>query len=497
MSKIFKRFAAVLLVLTMVLPLAACKKEDTITAQQVQNTQAVTVGSHTLSAVMLNYFYMDAVTDWYGIYGTSMGLDLSKPLDQQIINETTGKTWADSFLEMAVDNIQSTYALYDLAMAENFTLSKEDQQDLDMVVADLEELIAYYTKLYSSNGQTYPYTNATDYLESVYGLGSNPENYKEYNRVCTIANAYYEAYGKSLSYTGLQLREYEKDKMVHYNSYSFSVYYLSISDFDSVEDAKAVADQLAAGSYTDKAAFDEAIKSLPMNADIKKPEVSEGYQDVLYSQIINDYVQWLADETRKSGDMTVIARTSSDKVNTYGYYVVRFESVNDNKFLTPSIRHVFIAFQDGILNTNTGETTYTEKAKAEAKLKAETLLMEYRAGTMNEMRFADIATNHSDELDAPEGGLYETLLPGVLADAVESWSCDPVRKPGDTTLVESEKGWHLIYFVKPSMTTYRDQLLTEDLRAADVEAWYKALVEATKAELLDATYVNRSLVLLK
>ena len=47
------------------------------------------------------------------------------------------------------------------------------------------------------------------------------------------------------------------------------------------------------------------------------------------------------------------------------------------------------------------------------------------------------------------------------------------------------------------MTTYRDQLLTEDLRAADVEAWYKALVEATKAELLDATYVNRSLVLLK
>lgn len=494
MSTIFKRFAALLLVLTMVLPLAACKKPTE--AEKAMATDAVSVGSHTLSAVMLNYFYMDAITDWYASYGTSLGLDISKPLNQQVINNETGKTWADSFLEITLDNIQSTYALYDLAMANNFTLPKDQQLSLDTAVKELDSMIAYYTKLYSDMGYTYPYTSAADYLEAVYGVGATAENYQEYCRICTYANAYYTAYGDSLKYTSQQLRKYEEDKSERYNSYSFTVYYLNASDFESAEDAKAVADQLAAGSYADKDAFDEAIKALAINAD-KKPVLSDAYTYVLYANITKDYVAWLTDAARVPGEMGVVAKesTSGDTTTVKGYYVLRFDGLDNNQYLMKNIRHILLAYEGGVLDTTTGEMNYPEKEMAAVKLEAEKLLMEYRAGAMTELHFSSLANKHTDEANAPDGGLYENVCRGQLAPVVEEWCFDPTRNPGDTTLVESEKGWHLMYFVGNSEITFRDYMLTNDLRIEDISAWYESVLENVSITLLDDTYVNKGVVL--
>lgn len=498
MSTIFKRFAALLLVLTLAVSLAACNKNDEIDqAQKVMNTEAVSVGDHKISAAMLNYFYMDAVSEWYATYGSSLGLDISKPLNEQVLNNETGKTWADAFLEMALENIQSTYALYDLAMAENFTLSEADQAALDVTVEELDGLIEYYSELYSSMGQTYPYTSATDYLQTVYGLGATSENYMEYCRVCTIASAYYTEYSNSLTYTGQQLREYEKDKYARYCSYSFTTYYLSVSDFESAEAAEAAAQQLASGSYADKAAFDEAIKALAINAGKEDVALSDSYTDILYGQITTDYIDWLADTARMPGDMGMIAKeaTAGDTTTVKGYYVVRFDGITDNQFFMTNIRHVLIAFEGGTTNSITGETTYSDKEKAAAQFEAEKLLLEYRTGSMTELRFADIANNHSDDSDGTDGGLYENLYPGILPSAVEQWCFDPSRNPGDTSLVASEYGWHLMYFVGNAEMTFRDYMLSNDMRIEDISAWYDALLENTAIELLDDTYVNKALVL--
>lgn len=495
MSNIFKRFAVVLLVLTMVVSLAACKKVEKSAAEKALETKAVSVGSHTLSAVMLNYFFMDAVTDWYSNYGASLGLDVSKPLNQQVINESTGKTWADSFMEMALDNIRSTYALYDLAMANNFALPKEDMLALDSTVTELESMIAYYVKLYKEMGYDYPYANAAEYLEAVYGAGATAENYMEYCRICTYADAYYTAYGDSLSYTGQQLLDFEKEQPERYNSYSFTVYYLSASDFDSAEKAKDAADQLAAGSYTDKAAFDEAIKALSINTGKDRPTLSNAYTSVLYANITGDYAQWLADSARVVGDMGVIAKASSVDSAVSGYYVVRFDGMNDNREFMKTVRHILLAYEGGILDTTTGEMNYTDTEKAAVKLKAEKLLMEYRTGAMTELQFSSLADKHSDAADAPEGGLYKNVYRGKLDPAVESWVFDPARNSGDNTLVEGETGWHLLYFVGNSEISFRDQMITNDLKVEDISAWYQALMEKMTINLLDDSFVNKALVL--
>lgn len=498
MSKMTKRFAALLMALAMVASMAACNKDDANdAAQKVMNTQAVAVGDHTVSAAMLNYFYKDAITDWYSAYGSGMGLDATKPLNEQILNESTGKTWADNFIAIALENIQSTYALYDLAMAEGFQLSDADQKALDVVVEELEALIEYYSELYSSMGYTYPYTTVTQYLETVYGVGSTPENYAEYCRICTIANAYYEAHNDTLMYAPHQLREYEKDKYARYCSYSFTVYYVSVSDYKDVEAAEGVAHQLAGGNFPNQDAFDAAIKELPINAGVKNPELSSAYKSILYAQITTDYVDWLAEEGRMPGDMGVVAKKTSDKEDAEirGYYVIRFDGISDNQVLMKNIRHVLIKFEGGVTNTITGITTYSDKEKAAAKAEAEKLLMEYRAGSMTEKRFGDFANQYSDDSTGSDGGLYENLYPGVLVPAVEAWCFDSKRLPGDTSLVETDYGWHILYFVGNSEETFRDYMIANDIRVDDMSAWYESLLESTKVELLDDTYVDKAFVL--
>lgn len=75
---------------------------------------ALTVGDHEISNAELNYFYMSAINSFnsnYGSYAAMLGLDTSKPLNEQVINNDTGLTWADDFLNTAKDNARSAYAL--------------------------------------------------------------------------------------------------------------------------------------------------------------------------------------------------------------------------------------------------------------------------------------------------------------------------------------------------------------------------------------------------
>ena len=80
--------------------------KQTITSKGILEKKAVaaTIGDHSISNAEMNYFYMDAVNTFYSQYGSyaaMFGLDASKPLNEQVVNEDTGATWADDFLASA------------------------------------------------------------------------------------------------------------------------------------------------------------------------------------------------------------------------------------------------------------------------------------------------------------------------------------------------------------------------------------------------------------
>ena len=556
-----------------VLALCVCIVLSTVVSVPIKsmltrNTDAVTVGEHTLSAVELNYFYLDAINEWYNSYGSYasyFGLTTSKPLSSQVYDSTLGTTWADQFLNMALENIKSTYALYEMAMKENFKLSEDEQASVDSMIDNLEDTIKSYRELYQNMGYTYNYKNATDYIQGMYGKAATLKSYQAYYEVCTIAKAYYTAHSDSLEYDDAALRAFENGKFEEYSSYTFAYYYFNATNFReggtksedgktttyteeekqaAIDTAKRLADEIAAGTYEDLDAFDKAINALLTNHfkksnastekdtktgdndtsdktdDTSKEEVKLQYtstkmEDTLYSNINTLFVDWLIgkekteedaenkDEevtltVRQEGELTVIVSESGsgDSKTVNGYYVLRFGSVNDNTFALKNVRHLLVSFKGGSYNSTTGQTTYTDAEKEAAKTEAEKLLAEFQAGTTTEEAFAKLATEKTGDTGSKEnGGLYEDVYPGQMVTNFNDWCFDETREVGDVGLVESSYGWHIMYFVGDSETTYRDYMLENDLRTEEMTEWHDGLVKAIAFKVLTDKYVNKDLIL--
>ena len=72
-----------------------------------------------------------------------------------------------------------------------------------------------------------------------------------------------------------------------------------------------------------------------------------------------------------------------------------------------------------------------------------------------------------------DGGLYSRVCQGDMVEAFNDWCFDADRKPGDTGIIETSYGVHVMYFDSFGKI-YRDALVENALRSADYNAWYDA-----------------------
>ena len=163
--------------------------------------------------------------------------------------------------------------------------------------------------------------------------------------------------------------------------------------------------------------------------------------------------------------VTLIDEDGNEVTTTNGYYVVYFTSSNDNTFPLSNVRHILVSFEGGTTDDN-GNTTYSDEEKAAAKTAAEDLLAQWESGEATEDSFAALANEHSDDGDGTTGGLYENVYPGQMVTNFNDWCFDSSRKAGDTGIVETEYGYHVMYYVGDSDYTYRDYLIENELRSS-------------------------------
>ena len=212
--------------------------------------------------------------------------------------------------------------------------------------------------------------------------------------------------------------------------------------------------------------------------------------------------EWLRNADRKEGDITALKRTTKSKdangkeIETLnGYYIVMFKSVNDNKYALANVRHILVAFEGGTTDKNTGKKTYSDAEKKKAKDEAQKLLDEWLKGAKTEDSFAELAKKHTDDSNGDKGGLYEDVYPGQMVTTFNDWCFDAERKAGDYGTVETEYGWHIMYYSGDSETNYRDYMVKGDKLTADMEAWQKALVEAISLTEKTTAFVNKNYII--
>ena len=502
-------FAVVLVAMVVVAIVVGVNRSIEASGVHEKNTVAVTVGEHPISNAELSYYYIDYANNYantYGSYLSLFGIDPSVALDKQVIDEETGETWADNFISEAASSVQAIYALADAAEAEGFTLPQEQQDQVDIMSNNLD-----------SYASIYGYSNTDAFLKAQYGNGASKEGYMEYYQRNLLASAYQTNHQENLTYTDDQIREADNADPVKYSSYSFAQYHIPVSKFltggttdesgnttytAEEREAAIAAAKIAIAPLTDSEintvdALNEAIAAMEINAGTEAS--STVYTDQA-STGINSYLSgWVTAENREPGDVTCIEipgtvkdENGEDLETITAFYVVLFTGKNDNEVELVNVRHILVSFEGDAQE----DGTYSEEVKETARASAEEILNEWKSGDATEDSFAALANEKSTDTGSnTNGGLYEDVYPGQMVTAFNDWCFDSARKSGDTGIVETTYGYHVLYYVGTTGQTYRDYQIVNELISSDMEAWSQELLESYTVTMGDTSYMRKDIVL--
>lgn len=409
-------------------------------------TAAVASG-HKLSPAVVNYFYGTAYTNNQQML--SYFTDSSTPLDEQAFGGDTYETWADYLMDTALNSAAQMYAIYDKAVANGYTLSEESE-------AEIENQMQMY-ELYAS---VYGYNNIDTFLASQFGSGCTADSYREYLTVNTLAQEYMNSVSTGLTYTQDEINAYYSAHAEDFDAVTYRVFNINVdAEAEDTDAAMAACEEaakaMAEASQGDEAAFLELARENTADEDQDDYDAAPSTvrEDYVKASTSEAYRDWLFDAARQTGDTTYVQNGDT------GYSVVYFVENVDHSYQLPNVRHILVYVSD----------TTDADAMATAKEEAQAILDEYLAGDQTEEAFAALADEKS--YDSAEGGLIENVAPGAYVQNFEDWCYDESRQVGDTGIIESEYGYHVMLFCGYGQT-YQDYSVENTMRNNDYSEWY-------------------------
>lgn len=410
-----------------------------------RSADAVTIGNETYTAADVSYFYntiYNSFVSQNSYYLSVYGLDTSKSLKEQDCPVTDGGTWYDYFRDQALSSMTSYSLLAQKAEAEGFDASEEVEQSVQETLSDLDASAA-------SAGYT-----RTQYIKAVCGPLVNQKVFERNIRMMALAQAYSNSYADSLSYTSDEVQAaYDADPKSFQSVDIEYILFSSGADSDATDEEKAqLLDEAkqkaetALSRYAQGEAFD-AIGE----------DMEGSYAHVAYAANgSSDMLTWAFDDARQAGDTTVATYGET------GYYAVLFHSRSRNDYHTVSVRHILVDSED----------------------KANELLQQYNDGEKTEDAFAALAVANSTDSNASSGGLYTDIYRGQMVSEFEDWCFDPSRQAGDTGIVQTSYGYHVMYFVSTNENPYWYVQAETSLKSSAYNEWYAAITDGVEAEQL-------------
>lgn len=168
---------------------------------------------------------------------------------------------------------------------------------------------------------------------------------------------------------------------------------------------------------------------------------------------IDDYIRYI--ELRNVGMLYLSEKYEEwmpDEKSLEAYYTEHEAEFKKNGTAKDSgslvdVRHILVQLDDVKAEDN-GKVNYTEEQWAQCEKKAQDLLDKWKSGEATEISFAKLANENSkDGGSNTKGGLYQQVAKGMMVEAFDAWIFDESRAKGDTGIVKTEFGYHIMYFV--------------------------------------------------
>lgn len=424
---------------------------ETFTGMTVSNSD----GSSKAKIKVATYNYYFAMTynnlrsrqEQYSQYGLDLKqYNLDVDFDQKLSKQTTTNdnketvTWAEYLQEEVINSIEDTYTYYLAAKEAN------DGKDPEITADQKKELKETLDK-YRESAHNYGYT-LSGYLVKAMGKGVTESLFKQEATRSYIAENYKSSLSDETSNKKYTTKDYDNYKKKHEDS--LKAVDIKFFECSSEDDAKAFKKALKADgsnfaelaqkyatSDFDKQAYEDDAYSTEIGVTKENLQNKQYAIATADSKDKNSYpgLDWLFSSDRKAGD--------SYQYSTSVVYVIAPASIQDRN--TVNVRHILIAPET---DSNTEAKNATDKQWAAAYKKATKILDEFNAGDKTEDSFAKLAKDNSTDTGSKDnGGLYEDVVPGQMVNSFSTWCFDSSRKAGDTDIVKSDYGYHIMYFV--------------------------------------------------
>lgn len=493
------------------------------TGSTIFRTKVATVGDYNISSVEYQYYYRTIYNYYYNYttQGYSLGLDATVAPDEQKYtaddeaqesdhdhdheghtHEETEvnkyDTWADYFSDQTLIQIKNYVVLAQLAEKEGISLTEVEEKDVETQIEEMRSTAVEGN--YTLNA----------YLKLMYGAGTSEKLVRKLLLRDTLARKYAEVkvgeYADAFTIEEVN-KEYSENKNEYiYADYRFQSF--SVSDNESSDVTKKRAEEFmakATSAETFETAADEiliadAIESAKESAEasgstepVDEASIKKEYTDnkdntlkasATFADTNNtnaDMAKWIFESSAKVGEVKLFEVKNEDKVSQYIVALLvkapyRIEDFGVN------VRHI-------LFNFNETSTEPTAEEKKAAKEKADAALKEWNSGDKTEDSFAEIAVEQSaDTGSVSKGGLYENIVKGQMVKNFEDWCFDSSRKTGDTGIVETEYGYHVMYYVNTSDKPIWESTARNNLASEKYDEYISEILESEEYEIDQRSY---------
>ncbi len=428
---------------------------------------ALTVGQEEVSIGMYNYYYKSIYQNYvqYAQQGYYQ-LDTTKDFSKQKTTNKKGKTvtWAQLFKDDTVDQLQFILTFYHAGVENGVQLNAEQKKTIKSNIKELKESASESDM------------SVDEYIAEQYGSYCGLATIEKMLTQAFIANNYYNQYCINNKATKKEVQaNYKKNKddytqvklgyiPIPYNpddgtarakaEKDAAKYAKQVKNIDDLKllvpkACKELIDQyVAMGQYEDADACAEAIAGY-LEMDLVKSDTS----------FPDEAKKWLFSDKTKKNTTT----TFTDAENAVVYILLKTSDASVKDDETYSVRHILIkpASDEEAATEDNSTPKYTKKQWAAAKTKADKILAKYNKGDKNELSFALLAEEYSEDTESTSkgssglfGGAYSGVTLGQMVPSFEKWSTDKSRKYGDTGIVKSDFGYHIMYFIEDTPYYY-------------------------------------------
>jgi len=374
-------------------------------------------------------YYGDSVTSYYGLVPTT---------SLKLQNHPDGGTWYDFFAGIASTEARKAMVLAAEAQKAGLSLSAAERESIAEAAAALtdEELV---------NGITREDVSRALELQS---LAAKYRTQLTRNAEISDSDLEQRAQADRNSYSSWEYRTY-------------SIFYAdpSVEGSDAVdntpEEAEALAKALLASANEEEylawiADHLHSTKGSEPAAAEEEARTRSLKTGSAYNEG-NELSEWAYAQGRKIGDITMIHYPDSARYTVY--LMVSLPAVKDAP--TVNVRHILV----------------------EEQALAEELLARWENGGRSAASFGELAEEYSTDTGSlPTGGRYANVAQGEMVAEFDAWCFDSSRQPGDSGLVQTDFGWHVMYFEGPGLPLWK-ALVLEAMQAEQFDALYASMAQ--------------------